>query len=355
MPQGFYQLKIARIIKETDDAVSIALMVPPPLKNQFQYQAGQYLTFSKVINGEEIRRSYSVCSSPYQSEMPVIAVKKVENGRMSTFMNDELKEGDLIDAMPPMGKFTLVPEASKSSHYVLFGGGSGITPLFSILLTVLDKEPLSKITLVYANRNEPSVIFAKELKKLEAENNDRLKIIYIYDNPVGEWNGLKGYLTTPVIHLLLRQTVANPREAIYYICGPSPMMQLVKSSLEMAGIHADHIKTEYFTAVSAESKPAAVELESETDEHKVKVEVYGKQHEITVKPGETILSAAQDAGLEPPYSCTVGVCTTCRAKVLTGKVRMDEREGLSDAEIAEGYVLTCQSHPLTGNVELIYE
>lgn len=357
MPQGFYQLRVEKIIKETEDAVSIALQVPPPLMNQFEYLAGQYLTFHSEINGEEIRRSYSVCSSPFLNPMPVIAVKKVTDGRMSTFMNESLKEGDLINAMPPMGKFTLVPDAHKKAHYVLFGGGSGITPLYSILLTVLHQEPQSTITLVYANRNEASIIFKNQIEALEKEHADRLNVVHCFEAPPANWHGLSGYLTTPMIHQLLRQYAPDPRAAIYYICGPAPMMQMVKSSLEMAGIYADHIKTEYFTATSSEPKSATIVAENEDANvpHEVKVEVYGKEHTIIVKPGETILSASQDAGLDPPFSCTVGVCTTCRAKVLAGKVQMDEREGLSDAEMDEGYVLTCQSHPLTDGVRVIYE
>lgn len=357
MPQGFFPLKVSRIIRETPDAVSIAFQVPPHLKSQFSYQAGQYLTFHHVINGEEVRRSYSVCSSPYLDEMPVIAVKKVENGRMSSYFNDHLKEGDILEAMPPMGKFIVVPEASRKAHYVLIGGGSGITPLYSILLTVLHQEPNSTITLLYANRNEVSVIFAAALKEMAATYPERLDIVYVYDNPPAGWHGLSGFLTTPMIHQVLRQHVEKPREAVYYICGPGPLMQMAKSSLEMAGIPADHVKTEYFSAVSSETKaaPPVSATEDATIPHDVKVEVYGKEHTITVKPGDTILNAAQDAGLEPPFSCTVGVCTTCRARVLSGKVHMDEREGLSDAEINEGFVLTCQSHPLTDGVHVIYE
>lgn len=357
MPQGFYPLKVSRIKRETDDAVSIAFQVPPHLKSQFSYQAGQYLTFHAVINGEEIRRSYSVCSSPYMDEMPVIAVKKVDQGRMSTFMNDALKEGDIIEAMPPMGKFTVEPDANRKQHYMLIGGGSGITPLYSILLTVLHREPQSSITLLYANRNTESVIFAQDLEKLAAEYADRLTIIHVYDTPPAGWHGLSGFLTTPMIHQVIRQYIEQPRETVYYICGPGPLMQIAKSSLEMAGIPADHVRTEYFSAVSSEPKAAPVvsATEDATVPHDVKVEVYGKEHTITVKPGDTILNAAQDAGLEPPFSCTVGVCTTCRARVLSGKVHMDEREGLSDAEINEGFVLTCQSHPLTDGVHVVYE
>ncbi len=354
--QGFYPLKVQSIKRETDDAVSIEFEIPTHLRNQFVYKAGQYLTFYTELNGEGIRRSYSVCSSPYLNPQPVIAVKKVDNGRMSTFMNEVLKEGDMLEAMPPMGKFTVEPDSGRSLHYVLIGGGSGITPLYSILLTLLHEEPGSKITLIYANRDEHSVIFKEELEKLKQSYNDRLELILSYDEAPANWNGLSGFLQIPIIHQILRQYVHAPREAHYYICGPGALMQLAKTSLEMAGIPAEHIHTEYFTAVVAEAKKPEPDLtENASVAHQVKVELYGKEHEITVSPGDTILYAAQDAGLEPPFSCTVGVCTTCRARVLAGKVHMDEREGLSDAEIKEGFVLTCQSHPLTDGVHVVYE
>lgn len=363
MPAGFYKLKVGKITRETTDAVSIQLLVPPPFKQQFQYKPGQYLTFSIEIKGEEVRRSYSVCSSPYADVMPVIAVKEVPGGKMSSYMNQHLKEGDLLDVMPPMGKFTVEPEAKRQRHYFLFGGGSGITPLKSILLSVLSQEPLSKITLVYANRNEDSVIFRQELEALRTSNADKLKIIYSYDDAPEGWTGLSGYLNTSKIDELIKREDAQYKDAVYYICGPSGMMDVVKRGLESSGVAQDHIYTEYFTAVVKEKSDTVVQHEAEDDDdhflppsdRRIRVELYGMKSEINVRPDQTILDAAQDAGLDPPYSCTVGVCTTCRARLRSGKVNMDEREGLSDSEIDAGYILTCQSHPLTDDVDLIYE
>lgn len=361
MPTGFYKLKVDKIIRETADAVSVRFLVPPALKNQFVYKPGQYLTLHHEINGEDIRRSYSVCSSPYLDEMPTVAVKEVENGRMSTFLNRELKEGDLIDAMPPLGNFVVEPEESKQRHFVLFGGGSGITPLKSIALTILHKEPKSRIVLVYANRDTDSVIFEEELKQLEAEFGQRFRVIHSYDTPPAGWDGLSGFLNeSKVQDILSKEFPTLAQMSQYYICGPGPMMDVVKNGLLGAGIANDQIHTEYFTASAEKGQgtsttAAGEEYEEEIGDHMVKVEVYGEQHEIMVKQDQSILEAAQDAGLDPPYSCTVGVCTTCRAKVLHGRVNMDEREGLTDGEIAEGYVLTCQSHPVSKGVDLVYE
>ncbi len=361
MPAGFYPLKVSEITRETKDAVSVKFEIPSHLQSQFQYKAGQYLTFSIVINGEEVRRSYSVCSSPLTEPMPTIAVKEVEGGKMSTYLNRELKEGDELEVMPPLGKFTLDPQQSVSNHYFMFGGGSGITPLLSIIKTVLFAEPQSKMTLFYANRDLESIIFDREIKDLAAANSDRLKLIYSLDNPSPDWDGHTGYLTEAKVSEIVRNELGlNYPVAHYYICGPSPMMDVVTNGLKAAGVRNDNIYTEYFTAAHTEdkkeSKTASAENYSEElQERQVKVEVFGQTKEISVKPEETILIAAQKAGMDPPYSCTVGVCTTCRARLRSGKATMDEREGLSDVEIDMGYVLTCQAHPLSDDVDLVYE
>jgi ring-1,2-phenylacetyl-CoA epoxidase subunit PaaE len=357
MPNGFYKLKVDKIIRETSDAVSIRLLVPPPLKDMFTYKAGQYLTLHSMINGEDIRRSYSVCSSPFEDAMPTVAVKQVDDGRMSSFLNTKLQEGDLIDAMPPMGNFIVEPDQNRSNHYILFGGGSGITPLFSIARTVLGQEPNSRVSLVYANRKEASIIFSNTISEM---SNERFKVVHILEDADAGWSGLTGMLNDMKVKQLVNQLTNNqPTSADYFICGPTGLMQMVESSLEQIQVDKSQIHLEYFTAVAkaADNDSEASEDEpiDEGGDKQVTIDVYGDEQTITVSPGKTILEAAQDAGLDPPFSCTVGVCTTCRAKVLSGKVRMDEREGLSDAEIDDGFVLTCQSHPITNDVSLTYE
>lgn len=362
MPAGFYPIKVKKINRETKDAVSIQFDIPPYLASQFQYKAGQYFTFSIVIGGEDVRRSYSVCSSPLTDPNPTVAVKEVEGGKMSTYLNNELKEGDVIEIMPPMGKFTIDPNPSNSRYLMLFGGGSGITPLLSIVKTILFAEPNSRLILFYANRDEQSIIFDEELKTIQAGSNGRLKILYGFDNPPEGWDGHAGYLTADKVSELARQELGlNYPIAHYYTCGPAPMMDVVVSGLKSAGVRNDNIHTEYFTATTksetshGQKTATAENYSEEVIERTILVEVFGEKKEVTVKPEETILIAAQDAGLDPPYSCTVGVCTTCRARLRSGKACMDEREGLSDAEIEHGYILTCQAHPLTDDVDLIYE
>lgn len=364
MPTGFHSLKVSDVKRETKDAVSITFDLPDHLASEFAYKAGQYLTFSIVVDGEEIRRSYSLCSSPITDNKMSIAVKAVEMGKMSNYLNTKVNVGDEILVMPPMGKFILEPDSNASNNYMLFGGGSGITPLLSIIKTALATEPNSKCILVYANRDEESIIFKSELEVLESSH-DNLKVIYTLDNPKGDWSGHKGFLTADRVSEIARQELGlNYPVTQYYTCGPSPMMDVVVKGLSGIGVRDENIHTEYFTAkekdeseanTSNASSVGALNYSDEVVERTIKVEVFGEQKDVTVKPEETILIAAQDAGLDPPYSCIVGVCTTCRAKLRSGKASMDEREGLSDAEIDEGYILTCQAHPLSDDVDLIFE
>ena len=359
MPAGFYSIPVSSVNRETKDAVSITFDVPALMANQYAYKAGQYLTFSIVINGEEVRRSYSMCSSPVTGEKITIAVKEVQDGRMSGYLNSSVKVGDVIDIMPPMGKFILEPNASSANNYVLFGGGSGITPLLSIIKTALKMEPNSSCLLIYANRDEESIIFKSEIDELEASH-ENFKAIHTLDQPTGPWMGHRGYLTAEVISEITRAELGlNYPTAQYYTCGPAPMMDVVVSGLESIGVRNEKIHTEYFTAKikdeAVSESTDALNYSDEVIERTIKVEVYGDQKEIKVKPEQTILIAAQDAGLDPPYSCCVGVCTTCRARLRSGKATMEEREGLSDAEIEEGFILTCQAHPLSDDVDLVFE
>jgi ring-1,2-phenylacetyl-CoA epoxidase subunit PaaE len=358
MPTGFYSIPISQINPETDNAVSITLEVPPLMAPLFSYKSGQYLTLCATINNEEIRRSYSMCSSPSSGEKITIAVKKVDGGRMSNYLNSELNVGDTIDVMPPLGSFILNDEVKKSKNLVFWGGGSGITPLLSIIKTALFELPESKCLLVYANRDEDNVIFKSELDSLLNEHAQRFSIIYSLDKPKTDWQGRTGFITQETVSEITRSMLGlNYPTAHYYTCGPGAMMDIVVESLKAIGIRDDNIHTEYFTATKQKETNAmeqSVESQEGTD-RTIKVEVFGQQKEVIVKFDQTILDATQDAGLDPPYSCTVGVCTTCRARLKSGKVRMDEREGLSDAEIEEGFVLTCQAHPLSNDVDLVFE
>lgn len=360
MPSGFYSVTVSSVTRETNQAVSITFDIPALMAPLFAYKSGQYLTISASIDGEEVRRSYSMCSSPHTDSSLSIAVKRVDGGRMSNFLNDHVKVGDQLIVMPPMGSFLLNPQPSAANHYVFFGGGSGITPLISIIKTVLNQEPNSNCLLVYANRDEENIIFGKELDTMESNSDGKLKIIHSLDNPLKNWEGLKGHLTSEKIADIVKDELGfNYPTAHYYTCGPRPMMDLVLTSLTSMGVRDENVNIEYFSAAIKEEKAEpSISEENYSDEiieRTVQIEVYGQQKDVIVKPEQTILIAAQEAGLDPPYSCTVGVCTTCRARLRSGKASMEEREGLSDSEIEEGFILTCQAHPLTDGVDLVFE
>jgi ring-1,2-phenylacetyl-CoA epoxidase subunit PaaE len=230
--------------------------------------------------------------------------------------------------------------------------------LLSLIKTALANLPDCKCLLIYANRDEDNIIFNKELDLLEKTYSGRFSVIYSLDNPVRDWSGMSGYLTQESVSEITRKELGlNYPTAHYYTCGPRPMMDIVVEGLKSIGVRDDNIHTEYFTATpknqTTEEEPFTES--QEVSERTIQVEVFGQKKEVIVKADQTILEAAQDAGMDPPYSCTVGVCTTCRARLRSGKASMDEREGLSDSEIEEGFVLTCQAHPLTGDVDLVFE
>ena len=358
MPTGFYSIPITQITKQTEHAVSITLDVPPLMAPLFSYDAGQYITVSAVVNNEEIRRSYSMCSSPITGEKITIAIKEVDGGRMSNYLNNEVNVADKLEVMPPMGSFVLDEGAQKAKNIVLWGGGSGITPLLSIIKTALANLPDCNCLLIYANRDEDNIIFNKELDLLEKTYSGRFSVIYSLDKPKMDWSGMSGYLTQESVSDITRKELGlNYPTAHYYTCGPRPMMDIVVEGLKLIGVRDENIHTEYFTA-TPKNQTAEEEYPTESQEvseRTIQIEVFGQKKEVIVKVDQTILEAAQDAGMDPPYSCTVGVCTTCRARLRSGKASMDEREGLSDSEIDEGFVLTCQAHPLTGDVDLVFE
>ncbi|HLP49485.1 MAG TPA: ferredoxin--NADP reductase [Chitinophagales bacterium] len=358
----FHKLKVSAVNNEIADAVSVSFEVPAELKSNFNYLPGQYTTLKLSINGEHVNRSYSFCSSPYLNEQLTIAVKRVAGGRGSNFINDNFKPGVEIEVMEPMGNFHSVIDANNEKHYMLFGGGSGITPVMAILKSVLVKEPKSKVTLFYGNRNEDSIIFKNKLEALVAENGDRLKVVHVLDSPLGTWSGPVGPISKDVALKVLREnTNLNFQNAEFFICGPTPMMKNVEEALSLLAIPKEKVHIEYFTAKADEDKKAAdvgTTVESAipfTGKTKVKIIFDGHEREFEVSEKETILEAALDAGYDPPYSCMVAACCTCRAKLLSGKVEMDDRESLTDAEINKGYVLTCQSHPKSHGIVLNYD
>lgn len=358
----FHKLKVSEVKNEIAEAVSVSFHVPVELKEAFNYKPGQFTTLKLLVNGEHVNRSYSFCSSPYQNEPLTIAVKRVAGGKGSNFINDNFKPGYEVEVMEPMGNFHSTIDSNNAKQYILFGGGSGITPVMAILKSVLIKEPKSTVTLFYGNRNQSSIIFKDKLQSLQAEYGNRLKVVHILDVPEAGWSGYSGFILKDMALKLLREnTNLHFQNAEFFICGPTPMMKQVEEALAVLQIPKEKVHIEYFTARADEDKQAAdvgsvaKGAEPFTGKTRVKIIYDGNTREFDVKEKETILEAALDAGYDPPYSCMVAACCTCRAKLISGKVEMDDRESLTDAEIAKGYVLTCQSHPKSHGIVLNYD
>lgn len=339
---NYFTLKVREVVKETPDAVTIYLK--QPLFKKVKYKPGQFITLLLTINGQKVRRSYSMCSSPNLEGDLAITVKRVKDGLVSNYLNDQASSLSSLEIMEPMGNFTVEPDKARKVHYVLFGGGSGITPLMSILKSVLFFEPMSTVSLVYGNRNMDSVIFKSKLEELRQKFGDRLNIVHILENPPANWGSYSGLVDSVKVANILN-LLPKAEQTEYYICGPSGMMDAVKEGLQKLKVPKERIHIESFVSAPQEQAAGAAFQTRE-----VTVILDGTQHKITVTPDKSILDAGLDAGLDMPFSCQSGLCTACRGKCLSGKVEMVEGDGLSETEIADGYVLTCVGHPLTEDV-----
>lgn len=356
----FHSLRVADIRKETGDCVSVAFEIPATLEKEFRFIAGQYITVRLYIDGEELRRSYSICTSPATEREFRIAAKLVKEGKVSGYFNNRLKAGDYMDVMPPSGNFHSPIYPTNKKMYVLVAGGSGITPIISILKTVLHTEPGSNTLLLYANRNKASIIFNKQIEQLSVTYAGRLTVHHImeqWETPADEL--FTGMLTLEKAESLIRKYVNISSDNEYFICGPAPMMKNVKDALEAAGAAKERIHIEYFTAAlddvaKAEHIPTPSHRPVCTS--KVTVVMDGIETVINLSSnGAAILDAALNAGVDVPFSCKGAVCCTCKAKLIKGKVEMDMNYALSDREVEQGYILTCQSHPVTAEVTVNYD
>lgn len=344
----YLSLTVREIIKETHDTVTIIFDHPEiPL----EYRPGQFLTLIFNIEGKEERRSYSLCTSPFTDENPAVTIKRVSDGKVSNFINDSLKPGDTVRIMPAMGAFTTDPINTNKRNVVVFGAGSGITPLMSIIKSVLHIEGNSKVTLIYGNRDEQSIIFKNLLTDLKDKYKDKLNIIHVLSQPGADWKGVSGRLTKDVVkEILLDLPEFKVSDAEYFLCGPSGFMHTVENSLEELNVPKSKVFKESF--VSSGTEKDAESGQSEITEQNVKIVLDGEEHDVKVIPKKTILEAGLDDNIDMPFSCQSGLCTACRGKLLSGKVHMEENDGLTDEELENGYVLCCVSHPLTDDVKI---
>ncbi|MEN9611263.1 MAG: hypothetical protein RLZZ628_2077 [Bacteroidota bacterium] len=344
----FYSLKIKEIRSETTDCVSIRLDIPPNLKTIFQFKAGQYLTFRTRLDGQEVRRSYSICSSPLEDEVRV-AVKKVPFGQFSTFANEDLKAGDWMDTMPPAGKFTAQLAEKKGANYLAIATGSGITPILSILKTVLKAEPNSHFTLIYGNQRRSSIIFKEAIEGLKNKYMSRFSVYHILSQEVTDAKFLSGRIDATKLAYFFKHLIPVETVDHFYICGQEAMTQMVKTQLTQLGISSQKVHFELFAA----AKPTVHRVEKVqnvgTDEQsQVTIRLDGVSAQLRLGyHGENVLDAAMKNGADLPFACKGGVCCTCKAKLVEGKVEMDVNYGLEAEEIAAGFILTCQAHPRT--------
>jgi ring-1,2-phenylacetyl-CoA epoxidase subunit PaaE len=356
MPK-FHHLPVVNKIQETQDAISVSFQAPDAIKPEYEYKAGQYLTLKLTINGETIRRAYSLCSSPVTDDVLTVTVKRVEGGKMSNYLNDYLQIGQAIEVMVPEGRFCPDLGETYNKHLLLIAGGSGITPMLSILKTALQVAPASRISLVYANRNPESVIFYRELEKLRTQHNERLKVVYLADEASSDWQGITGRLDRAKMASLAADVEALSENTEIYLCGPGPMMEEVQAGLAMAGVPENKVQIEYFSSPTNSDTNVEVKApaaEAPANGSKVFITLYGETHEVFIDDNKTILEAGVQAGIDPPFSCEAGICSTCMAKIIEGSAKMDENNILSQDEINQGYVLTCQAHPTAPIVRLEY-
>lgn len=353
----FYPLVVSNVRRETADTVSVAFKLSDDLKSEFAFEAGQYLTFKHQHEGEEIRRSYSICVAPSENELRV-AIKQVEGGIFSTFANNTLKAGDTLECMPPMGNFTTEINAQHDKNYIAFVAGSGITPVMSIVKTVLDEEPDSSFTLVYGNKEFQSIIFREEIEALKNKHMGRLHVIHVLSRERLESELNYGRIDKSKCEGLCTSLIDISKFHKAFLCGPEEMILSVKDFLVEKGMDKSAVKFELFnTGVKKDvKKVVATENLDNKELSEITIKVDDRTFDIQLaRGGASILDAALIKGADLPYACKGGVCCTCKAKVLEGEVEMEVNYALEEDEVAAGYILSCQAHPISKKVVVDFD
>ncbi len=367
MSTEFHRLKIQQIVTETADTKSFTFEVPAALQQDFQYLAGQHLTLRFHLHGREERRSYSMSSSPQEPHLTV-TVKRLRGGKVSNHLHDHVRVGDEIEVMHPLGRFYIPFDANHRRTYYMLGAGSGITPLMSLIKCILETEPKSRIHLLYGSRNEASIIFRDQLDALERRYEGQLMVTHIlsqpekqragglsglFQKPVSSWQGKTGRIGKKTVKEFWTEYPPASGDKEFFICGPGNMIEAAEEALHDLGIDRKHIHKEHFASSVPhdEHTPEGMPASGST----VKVHLDGKVIDLQIAGGKTILDALVAGKHDPPYSCTSGACATCMAKILSGKVKMDACFALDEDEVEKGYILTCQAHPVTPEVELTFK
>lgn len=353
----FHPLTVKEVRRETPDCVSVVFNIPDELRKDFAFLQGQSLTLRTTINGEEVRRTYSICSSPLENEWRV-AIKKVEGGLFSAFANEQLKQGDQLEVMEPVGRFNTELDPAQQLNYLAFAAGSGITPVLSIIKTTLATEPLSHFTLVYGNRNRGSVIFFDELEGLKNKYMQRFNLVHVFSRERTDTPLNFGRIDTEKLKELDKLT-GFPMMDEFFICGPEEMIFCVKDYLENAGIDKKKIHFELFTSPGQKKGTRLKEQGTSVSgtESRITIKLDGRSFDfgLPMNSDLSVLDAALKQGADLPYACKGGMCCTCKAKLLEGEVSMDVHWGLEEEEVEKGYILTCQSHPRTEKIVVDFD
>ena len=357
---GFHRLTVAELARETDDAVCVRFDIPPDLRALFDFVQGQYLTLRHSIGGEDVRRSYSICSGVDEGCLR-IAIKHVEGGRFSSFANDELKAGDVLEVKPPEGRFNTALAADNDKNYLCIAAGSGITPVLSIVKSILSREPHSHVTLLYGNQRVTSIMFRHELEQLKNRYMARFQLIHVLSRENRDVDILNGRIDNRKGAALCRNLLDLAGVDEFFLCGPEGMISEVSRGLRSAGVNDARIHFELFGASAADAQVVIERHHARARRFagkvsRVTVKADGRETLLELSPdGENILDAALEAGVDLPFACKGGACGTCKARVIKGEVEMDVRHALEDSEIAAGYVLSCQAHPVSDEVLLDFD
>ena len=346
---SFYKLAIKEIIRETADAVSILFNVPEELQSNYSFVAGQYVNLKVTLDGQEIRRAYSICAAPKSGELR-IAVKSVKNGFFSKFANEKLAVGNVIEVGTPEGKFTFEPKADRQKNYAAFVAGSGITPVFSILKSVLEEEPNSTFVLVYGNKSEKDTIFHNQLHDLQLQYVGRLFVQYVYSQSTAD-TALLGRIDKSTVNFILKNKHSEMEFSKYFLCGPEEMINLVSDALKENNISSSDIKFELFSTRSNDN-------ETNTGANgytKISILVDGEETTFEMSQQQTLLEAALKQGLDVPYSCQGGICSSCICKITEGAAEMKKNQILNESEVAEGLTLACQAYPTTTTIKIDFD
>ncbi|TVR89704.1 MAG: phenylacetate-CoA oxygenase/reductase subunit PaaK [Saprospirales bacterium] len=358
MAKKFYPLRVSKIERLTEESVAVELEVDGDLREAFRFVPGQYLTFKREIEGEEVRRNYSICAAQGEGVLRV-GIKELKGGKFSTFANRELKEGDALDTLPPEGNFTHKPDARKKGNYTAFACGSGITPVLSILKSVLKQESESNFTLFYGNRGVSSIMFKEELEGLKNLYLDRFSLYHILSRERGDIPLFEGRINREKVDKFASVFFDPKKSDTIFLCGPGQMILDLKEHFAEMGIPKSKVHFELFTTEGFEapkSSPPPEPDEIAGDLVKVKMRIDGDIHEYDMpKKGETLLDAASRTVSDVPYACKGGVCSTCRAKLVEGKVHMESNYALEEDEVNQGFILTCQSYPLTEEIAVDFD